>query len=84
MPYLKLSLKRDPGIPAGQTSPMHLDCPCGQQVPINDNVNPCACGAEYNARGYVITARPETITDWIQRNPVEARNHGLSPADGNS
>ena len=63
---------------------MHLDCPCGQHVPINDNVNPCACGAEYNARGYVITARPETITDWIQRNPVEARNHGLSPADGNS
>jgi len=61
--YTKLALKRDPDVPAGQPAPMHLDCPCGQQVPADDDVNECACGATYDHRGYVITPSAASKTE---------------------
>ena len=51
---VKLALKRDNSIPMGQPAPMHLDCPCGQQLPIgNLQIVACsACGARYDASGW--------------------------------
>jgi len=63
MAYTKLALKRDPDVPAGQPASMHLDCPCGQQVPADDDVNQCACGATYDHRGYVITPSAASKTE---------------------
>lgn len=67
MALSKLALNRDPNAPVGQPAAMHFDCPCGETVPANDSVNPCACGAEYDARGYVITASVASKTEVAER-----------------
>ncbi len=51
---VKLALKRDPNVPVGVVSTLHVDCPCGQRVPINDTeANKCMnCGAAYDGSGW--------------------------------
>lgn len=53
MAYTKLAVKRDPVAPVGQPAEMHVDCPCGYQVPITSNDNHCDCGAVYDRSGWV-------------------------------
>lgn len=60
MSLTKLALKRDPTVPIGQPAPMHLDCPCGQSLPVprvpfaGVQVIQCQCGARYSAEGWVL------------------------------
>lgn len=63
MPLTKLALKRDPSVPVGQPATMFLDCPCGERLTANNSINPCLCGAKYDARGYVITASAASKTE---------------------
>jgi hypothetical protein len=63
MAYTKLARKRDPSVPQGQAAPMHLDCPCGQKVPVTNDTNPCPCGAVYDSDGWVITASLASKTE---------------------
>ena len=59
----KLALKRDPTVPVGVASPLHLDCPCGTTVQIADvgEVFICrGCGAEYDRAGWLF--HPREIT----------------------
>ena len=59
----KLALKRDPSVPIGVTSQMHLDCPCGTQVlvePAPQEVLVCRnCGAEYDRSGWLLHPRED-------------------------
>jgi len=52
MAYTKLAVKRDPDAPVGQPAEMHVDCPCGNQVPIMSKDNYCDCGAVYDRAGW--------------------------------
>ncbi len=67
MPYTKLALKRDPDVAPGQPAPVHLDCPCGQRVEIDENENPCVCGAVYDSAGWVIIPSAASRTETASR-----------------
>jgi hypothetical protein len=60
MPYVKLALKRDQSIPAGQPAPLHLDCRCGTRLPMPEDdptaiVECPSCGAAYDTDGWKVT-----------------------------
>jgi hypothetical protein len=67
MAYQKLALKRDPNAPAGQPADIHVDCLCGQEVPITSNENLCACGAIYDRTGWVKRSSLASHTEIAQR-----------------
>jgi hypothetical protein len=50
----KLALKRDPLVPVGQTSPLHVDCPCGRAILIITELNGChGCGLVVDSAGWI-------------------------------
>lgn len=54
---LKLALRRDPNVPIGTPSPLHIVCPCVRIVlPIQDdqNVDCPNCGRTYDSLGWVV------------------------------
>lgn len=52
---IKLALKRDSSIPAGQPAPMHLNCQCGSSLPVEDADIECGtCGNRYNSAGWLL------------------------------
>ena len=51
----KLALKRDSSVPVGQPAPLHVDCPCGQAVPIVGDRNRCACGLTVEGFGWIVS-----------------------------
>lgn len=54
---VKRALKRDPTVPAGIPSLLHVDCGCGQEVPIVAARNTCAgCGVAYDTSGWILSA----------------------------
>jgi hypothetical protein len=63
MAVTKLALIRDQTVPVGQPAPMHIDCRCGINLNVNSDANPCACGAIYDSRGYVIQASGQSGTE---------------------
>ena len=74
MAYTKLALKRDPNAPAGHPAAMYLDCKCGQQVLVTAETNPCACGAIYDRRGWVITPSAASHTETAAQYALTIRN----------
>ncbi len=56
---VKLALKRDISVPIGQPAPLHLDCPCGVEVPVISDYQTCiGCGNTYDEAGYLHGAMP--------------------------
>lgn len=57
---VKLALKRDPSVPVGQPATLHVDCPCGRELPISlaGQYNECHCGLVVDDSG------------WIKRRPL--------------
>lgn len=58
MKLTKLALRRDDTVPAGFQSALHLNCPCGRQVPVDPIAEPdvfslCGCGQIYDSRGWL-------------------------------
>jgi len=60
----KLARKRDPNVPIGQPSALHVDCPCGRQVVLTTDRNPCDCGEAYNLGGWILD--PQPIADFAR------------------
>ena len=61
--FTKRALIRDPSVPVGQAAPMHIECRCGHSVNVESQANHCHCGAIYDARGYVMKASSESMTE---------------------
>ena len=59
MPVIKKALKRDPLVPQGEPSPLHLDCGCGATVLVNPVFHvPCPdCGTVYESGGWIMSER---------------------------
>ena len=54
--FTKRALIRDPNVPIGQPAPLHVECECGAQVPIElDGPDArCECGIVYDCRGWIV------------------------------
>ena len=51
----RAAIKRDPAIPMGEKSPLHVDCECGQAVSIIEPINECSlCHTDYDLQGWTI------------------------------
>jgi len=56
---IKKALRREPGYPVGVAAPCYLVCDCGEKLSLPVVAGMpltyiCACGTEYDARGYVV------------------------------
>lgn len=60
MPITKIAVKRDDGYPVGVSAPCHLDCPCGNRLPLEEPFSgravPCVCGAVYDSSGWILNS----------------------------
>lgn len=55
MSYAKRALRRDPAIPIGEPSPLHVLCACGARLGIEPpHGATCPCGLTYDARGWIV------------------------------
>jgi len=55
----KKALRREQGYPVGVSAPCYIVCDCGEKLPLPVIAGMpmtyiCACGVEYDGRGYVV------------------------------
>ena len=56
---VKVAMIRRPGYPVGVSAPLYLNCPCGAQPAVPENMEgivTCACGKRYTPDGFVYYA----------------------------
>jgi len=54
---MKLAMIRDEGYPLGVTAPCHLNCPCGERLPVNfdtkADIECPSCDKRYSYNGWI-------------------------------